>query len=289
MAGFANVAELVDTEELVSHLVSFRKVPAVTTTAGVWFDYSMAPGNPAPQYYASAPLEARSLSRSGDGGLNHAGPVTPKTKYLRKLLVSCVTAGGSVQRLRLLDYLLYYPFVDMGTADEQVMTNTVSLPRYTSGDGVQMMAVLVAPHGLASDSFTVTYTNQDGVAGRSTGMVGMTTASASNGVILTTQTAAVNRVGPFLPLQGTDRGVRSIESVQCLNGTDVGLFTMVLVKPLADISIREITAPAEVDYWVDRAGAMPVIEDDAYLNFITMAAGSLSSAALNGLATFTWK
>lgn len=289
MAGFASIAELCDTEELVSHVVSFRKVSTVATPSGVGFDYSMAPGNPSPQYYAATPLNAQSLSRSGDGGLNHGGNVAPATKYLRKLMVTCNAVGGTPQRLTLLDYLLFYPFVDMGTADEQTLVNNVSLPRYTDGEGVQIMAVIVAPHGAAGDSFTVTYTNQDGVPGRSTGAITMTTAAALNGVILTTQNAGAGRVGPYLPLQGRDTGVRSLEAVQCTAGIDVGLFSLVLVKPLADISLREITAPTEIDFWLDRGGSMPVIQDDAFLNFIGRVAGSINNVSLTGLATFTWK
>ena len=177
--GFANVGALVDAE-LAGQVnrFSFRKVPAVVTGQGTWYDYSMAPGNPSPQYYAATPLTAQTLSRSADGGLQHGGNVSPATKYLRRISMSCVTAGGAVQRMYLLDYLLFYPFVDMGTPDAQAMVNTQVLTRYTDGEGVQMMAVLVAPHGLVGDSFFVTYTNQDGTAGRVTPLHTMSTAIA---------------------------------------------------------------------------------------------------------------
>lgn len=286
--GFANVGALVDAE-LAGQVnrFSFRKVPAVVTGQGTWYDYSMAPGNPSPQYYAATPLTAQTLSRSADGGLQHGGNVSPATKYLRRISMSCVTAGGAVQRMYLLDYLLFYPFVDMGTPDAQAMVNTQVLTRYTDGEGVKMMAVLVAPHGLVGDSFFVTYTNQDGTAGRVTPLHTMSTAIAVNGAILTTQQAGLGRA-VFLTLQSGDRGVRSIEAVQCTAGTDVGLFTMVLVKPLASISLREITAPVEKDFFLDEKN-LPVIVDDAYLNFITCPMGSLSGAALNGIIETVWK
>ena len=286
--GFANVGALVDAE-LAGQVnrFSFRKVPAVVTGQGTWYDYSMAPGNPSPQYYAATPLTAQTLSRSADGGLQHGGNVSPATKYLRRISMSCVTAGGAVQRMYLLDYLLFYPFVDMGTPDAQAMVNTQVLTRYTDGEGVQMMAVLVAPHGLVGDSFFVTYTNQDGTAGRVTPLHTMSTAITVNGTILTTQQAGLGRA-VFLTLQSGDRGVRSIEAVQCTAGTDVGLFTMVLVKPLASISLREITAPVEKDFFLDEKN-LPVIVDDAYLNFITCPMGSLSSAALEGIIETVWK
>jgi hypothetical protein len=285
----ANVAALVDAElSGQTCIFSFRKVPAVVTSAGTWYDYSMAPGKPAPQYYAAAPLTAQTLSRSSDGGIDHGGNVSPSTKYLRQLMISCVVAGGVPQRLYLLDYLMFYPFVDMGTADEQAMTNTQTLSRYTDGEGVQMMAVLVAPHGLSGDTFFVTYTNQDGTAGRVTPLHFMSTAISVNGTILTTQQTGNSRFGPFMTLQEGDTGVRSIQAVQCTAGTDVGLFTLVLVKPLGDISLRGVDAPTEKDFFLDSGGTMPEIVDDAYLNFITCPSGSLSAAALNGLSKVVW-
>lgn len=284
---FGNVAQLVDAHERAKYL-TFRKLPAVTTVAGVWYDYSMSPGNPTPQYYAAAPLTAQTMSRSSDGGIQHGGNVSPRAKYLRKITLMSVAAAGVPQRVYMLDYLMFYPFVDMGTPDQQDMVNTQTLSRYTDGDGVQIMAVLVAPHGLSGDEFTVTYTNQDGVAGRVTQLHTMTTGAAVNGTILTTQQSGTRRFGPFLSLQEGDTGVRSIEAVQCLAGIDVGLFTLVLVKPLAELTVREITAPTEVDFFLMSGGKMPKIEDDAYLNFITCPNGSLSGVPLFGDATFIW-
>lgn len=288
--GFANVGAMVDVELAgKTKYLTFRKVPAVVTVAGAWYDYSMAPGNPAPQYYAAAPLAAQVLSRSDNGGIQHGGNVSPAKKYLRKITGMCVAAAGVPQRLYALDYLMFYPFVDMGTSDPQPMDNTQSLTRYTSGEGVKIMAVLVAPHGLAGDSFFVTYTNSQGVAGRVTPLHTMTTAVAVNGTILTTQTVGAGRFGPFLCLQSGDTGVRSIESVQCTSGTDVGLFTLVLAVPLAELTIREITAPTEKDFYLQSGGKVPQIVDDAYINFIACPNGSLTGVPTIGDILFSWE
>ena len=284
---FANVAALGNISEQGKFL-TFRKVPAVVTVAGSWYDYSMAPGNPAPQYYAAAPLTAQVLARSTDGGLHHGANVSPSKKYLRKITAMSVAAAGVPQQVYLLDYLMFYPFVDMGTTDAQAMTNTQVLTRSTDGDGVQMMAVLVAPHGLAGDSFLVNYTNSDGVAGRVTPLHTMNTSVAVNGTLLPTQQSGARRFGPFMALQGTDSGVRSIESVTCTAGTDVGLFTMVLVKPLAEFTIRGIDAPTEKDFYLQSGGKLPLIEDDAYLNFISCPNGSLTGVPLLGDLSVVW-
>lgn len=284
---FANVAALGDISDQGKYL-TFRKVPAVVTVAGCWYDYSMSPGNPAPQYYAAAPLVAQTLARSTDGGLQHGGNVSPSYKYLRRVTVMAVAAAGVPQRLYLLDYLMFYPFADMGTSDAQTMTNTQVLTRYTNGDGVQILPVLVAPHGLVGDTFLVNYTNSDGVAGRVTPLHTMNTACAVNGTILTTQQAGAGRFGPFMALQTGDKGVRSIESVTCTAGTDVGLFTLVLVKPLAELTVREITAPTEIDFYLQSGGKLPQIVDDAYLNFICCPNGSLTGVPLLGDISFVW-
>lgn len=288
--GFANVAAIADAELAGKVLyTSLRKAPAVVTVAGAWYDYSMCPGNPAPQYYAAAPLAAQVLGRAADGGIPHGGNVSPSTKYLRRMTGMVVAAAGVPQRLMVLDYLLFYPFVDMGTSESQSLTNVQTLPRYATGEGVQIMAVLVAPHGLVGDTFTVTYTNSAGQGSRVTPAHTMTTAAAVNGTILTTQTAGAGRFGPFLALQSGDTGVRSIQSVQCSAGTDVGLFTLVLVKPLAEWTIRGIDAPTEVDFLLDAGMKMPAVVDDAYLNLISCPNGSLTGVPLLGDATFVWE
>lgn len=287
--GFSSVTELAD-----AHLAGqegysvFRKLPAVVTGAGTWYDYSMAPGNPAPQYYAAAPLTAQVLTRSADGGLKHGPDVSPSSKYLRKITAISVAAAGVPQRVMLVDYLMFYPFVDMGTLDEQTLTNAQTLTRYTDGENVQVMAVLVAPHGLVGDTFWITYTNQDGVAGRISPLHTMSTAIAVNGTILTTQQTGTGRAGPFMTLQTGDTGVRSIEAVQCTAGTDVGLFTLVLCRPLADFTVREITAPTETDFLLHAGFKLPQIVDNAYLNFVACPNGSLTGVPLFGDLTVVW-
>lgn len=285
MSGFSNVASLVNAE--LSGQVCYatwRKTPTQVSTIGVWFDLSMSPGNPVPQYYAAAPLIAVALSKSSDGGVYHGGSVSPKSKHLRRVMAMTATAAPLPMPLMLLDYLLFYPFIDEGTVDEQPLVNNVALPRYTSGEGVQIMAVSVAGRA-GGQSFNVSYTNSQGVAGRISPTV-VQNAVSVNGSIVTSDRAVALAAGPFIPLQSGDTGVRSIQSVTML-GADVGLFSLVLVKPLAQMSIVGIDAPVEVDYFKDFSHC-PVVSDDAYLNFICCPAGSLSGAPIHGDITCVW-
>ena len=288
MAGFANARRLADAQDAGKYLyASFRKQAAQTTGAGVWFDLSMSPGNPAPNYYIGSPGVFVPLKQSTDGGLRHGGNVSPAKKFLRKLMVTTNTAAASVTPMKLLDYIGFYGFIDESVLGEQFLDNTAPLPRHVDGAGVQLMPVVVAGQ-TGGQPFTVSYTNQNGVAGRTTTSVLMSTQFV-NGTILCSQNggATYPHAGPFLPLQTGDTGVRSVQSVTIGGVGDVGLFALVLVKPIASISLYEITAASETDYLLDTS-TLPVIEDDAYLNFIAMPTGTLANAPIIGILETTW-
>jgi len=278
--GFNSIKDYVDAElDGKIRQFSFRKSPTQATTAGLWFDLSMSPGNPVPQYYAASPLISVQMKQSTDGGLFH-GANTNSSKWLKSTLLMSNSATGLPMPFILCDYLLYYPFIDEGTTDPQPLTNSVSLPRWTDGKGVKIMAISVAGR-TGGQTFNISYTNQDGVSGRTTQTVIQNSATAI-GTIVTSATATNGAAGPFIPLQRGDTGVRSIESVQMISGPDVGLFTLVLVKPLITSQILEQTAPTEESLLIEKA-SLPEIKDDAYLNWLCMPNGSLSGVSLFGM------
>ena len=263
-----------------SRRYQWRKVPSQVTTAGYWFDLSLSPGNPVPKYWFDAtPLIAKSIAQSTDGGLWHGPDTAPKQQYLRMTTAMSSSGTGLPLPLVLCDYLLYYPSIDDSLTDEQVLDNTVTLPRYTDGKGVQVIAVSVAGR-TGGQSFYFTYTNSDGVSGRTSQIV-QENAIAAIGTIVTSSLSTLGQSGnPFIGLQSGDTGVRSIESVTML-GVDVGLFSLILVKPLARTQIREQTAPVEKDYLIE-ASDIPEIQDDAYLGWLTCPNGSLNGVTLFG-------
>ena len=139
MAGFRNLKAWPDAETLGQfHITSFRKaVSSTATTTSAWIDYSYFPGSPTANFYASAPLEAAYVEAAR--GI-YVPTVSPKTQWLRNLkLMSAASSGTSTlngrQQIVLADLLMYYPFVDTDAVGEQQdMIQTVSLPRYTSGN-----------------------------------------------------------------------------------------------------------------------------------------------------------
>lgn len=287
MAGFRNIRAAVDAQESGAYLYrSWRKQPTQTTASGIWFDLSMSPGNPVPNYYIGAAGAFTPLKRSTDGGLDHGPNVSPAKKFLRKLMALTVTSTAAPLTMILMDYVGFYGFIDESITDPQDLINDVSLTRYQDGKGLQLMPVVVAGQ-TGGQTVSVTYTNERGETGRVTQARLMTT-QAVNGTILTSLASGNNYGGPFLPLQSPDMGVRSVQSVQIGGVGDVGLFSLVLVKPLATVDIRGIDAATEIDFFTDCGGSLPEIQDDAYLNFVCLPIGTLSGALIHGILETTW-
>jgi hypothetical protein len=281
-----NIEQLVDAEVAgKERRYTWRKTPSQVTTAGLWFDLSLSPGRPVPKYWFDAPpATAKGVFYSTDGGLDHGGGVSPSEKYLR-LTTGIATASTALPLTMILcDYLLYYPSVDDSVLDEQVMDNTTTLPRYTDGEGVQVIAVSVAGR-TGGARFYFTYTNSEGVSGRVSQTVYQNNAAALGTLQGNGQNTNVSP-SPFIGLQSGDTGVRSIDSVFMLDA-DVGLMTLILVKPLGTSVIREITAPVEKDYFLE-SGTIPRIYDDAYLSFICLPQGTLAATALLGDIKVVW-
>lgn len=265
----------------------WRKSPSQTTTARLWFDLSMSPGNPPPKYwFDAAPGVAKAVYQSTDGGFFHGAAVTPATKYLRSIMALTVTSTALPLTMLPCDYILYYPSIDEGTTDEQIMDNTVTLPRWTDGKGVQIVPITVGTR-TATATFYVTYTNSDGISGRISATVTLNTAVV--GTVAASGATAVSTTGntnPFLGLQAGDSGVRSIDSVFMLTPTD-GLFSLVLVKPLGTTMIRGIDAPVEKDFLLSQE-QLPVIADNAYINCLCLPQGTLAATILIGNIKCIW-
>lgn len=258
---------------------TWRKVSSQASVTNIWYDMAVAPGSPAPKYWFDAsPLVAQQVKQSTDGGLYHGPSVAPMTKYLREFLHTYYVTSTSAYatEMKLMDYLLYYPSVDESTTDVQIMDNTNTLPRYTDGKGVQVMAVTLASR-TGGSTFRFSYTNQDGVSGR-TSQVARLNSYASIGTIATSDIAQANQHSTFIGLQHGDYGVRSIDSVTMLT-PDVGLFALVLVKPLCEYNAISNTivvnastvigAHTEIDL-IREKGGLVEIKDDAFLGFICL-------------------
>lgn len=275
----------------------FRKEILSVAGNGVWVDFSMFPGLPSTNWYSSTPKTSTSLfSDMGSGGLGieHGGPTGSQYKHLIRSLVT-YSNGSSPLIFHLCDCLMYYSSCDMSLVAPQYMSNTTSLPRYTTGEGVQIMAVTSLGMGLGSQSFTVGYTNSQGVSGRVTQQIVCNTSTIFNGtayglICTGTSTAGPSGFGsPWLPLQKGDTGVESIQWFDMLN-PDTGGIVLVLVKPLTTFQYLTgggVSPACEVNYLKDYP-SLPRIYDGAFLNLITMASSSMTFQVALGELEFIW-
>ena len=200
------------------------------------------------------------------------------------------------QPLMLLDYLLYYPFIDLDAAgEEQIFDNTVELTRYESGVGVQIMVVAQAPT-VGGGTFTVKYIDTNDVE-RTTGTIFCAAAQPSGALV----TAVGNAAGitPFIPLNINVRGAKRLVSVT-VGVANGGLAAFVLVKPFQMTYAREecrrpTSSPtesygdaSEIEQIRMRAGTDEV-KANAFLGWIGEGvAGSLASAPLVGMIETFW-
>ena len=110
-----------------------------------------------------------------------------------------------------------------GTLTTEQAVNSVALPRYTTGVGVELFIEHYVATGASVANITVTYTNQAGESGRTT--------------TFSFYASPLAGLMQLVPLMGSDTGVRSVQSVQLSASTGTaGDFGITLVKRLIDIS-----------------------------------------------------
>ncbi len=264
-----------------SHSATFRKTTAVATTAGVWFDGSNMAGHPVTNFYASTPLKAEYLL--GREGIQTGPEVAPYQKYLKRATVMCSAAPVN---LLFHDTLLYYPFIDGDSTEEQVFDNTNALTRNTSGHGV--MAFVVAQGAYTGGAeFFITYTNQNGVSGRTSKICRSNVSATAGTVISSGPSSGAMSNAWFIPLAEKDTGIRSVQSFTFLTANG-GIFSLVLCNPLGTLTIREANVPAEKDFLLDNGMAMPEILDQSFLSFLVLPNASIAGAAVYGNINTVW-
>lgn len=169
-------------------------------------------------------------------------------------------------------------FTDAGTG-----THTMTIQqRYDFGVGCEaFFAVQTQPTAGGPTLSASSYTNTAGVAARAfQGSVTMgATADAYAGRILHSGNAA-GRYGPFLPKQGADTGIRSIESFTWSGGTaytGTGVVALCIARPLLDIPISATGQWSERDL-VNQLMSMPRVLDGACLGWLMFGTGATTTA-----------
>mgnify|MGYP006362653783 FL=1 len=280
------------------HVTAFRKqVASAATAANDFVDYTYFAGNPVANFYASSPLESAYVEANRGIFLRDVG----KSQFIKDFCTMSAAASATSttnqnQRLTLCDYLMYYPFIDTDAVGEQQdMVQTVSLPsRYPKGGQIMCVSQSAAS---TVGTFTLSYTNQDGVSGR-TAQATYTKAVSGGGTIVTSGTNSVAGSLPFVNLQAGDTSARSVESCT-FTAAGGGLMAIVIVKPLFDSintqecrrtttgNLESYGAATHLESFIHQQ--TPEVKQGAVLGVVGLGnAGSLASSILTGVLTTQW-
>lgn len=235
---------------------SFMKVSS-TTVAGFIYTLFRTPGMPSAGA-AAATGAGNTCSRTTSGALLLQGPAL--TTYLTAFQASCTTSGV----LMLTDRLVETSGLSLVTTTAQTI-NSVALPaRATDAIGVELWLDIITVGGnTASATVMCSYTNQDGVAGRTAVLTGGIPASG---------TPVMRQYQ--LTLQAGDTGVQSVQTFTSTTSTTVaGSAGIVLRRRLAIGSIPGANLGFVQGY---AETALEKIPDSACLELLWLATGTAS-------------
>lgn len=163
------------------------------------------------------------MNRASTGAIPLINPTSSDKKYLLTHGITVPSISG-FSTVLLVDLLVAAANISANSTSAQTV-NSAALTRYTTGEGVRMILVVTTALGATASNVTISYTNQAGTAGRSTGAIAMTAS------------CAVNRTQPsttifFIPLQAGDTGVRSVQTITFSAAMGAGVLDLYLFKPL---------------------------------------------------------
>jgi len=296
MSGFTSVDDLVN-EMTVNgkfHRTDWNKNTFSTTTqtAGMWYCLLRGAGNPSADTIlgtgTNLAFQALTDTTSGANGLRHGGDVSPDTKHI--LNASAFSAAPTTMPavLMLVDLLGFYPITSVTTTGDQALNNTVTLPRYTTGEGVQAFLTPSTVMGAGTPNIRLTYTDSDANAGNLTPdtlPAGLTAAPVTS---IPYSGTGAGKYGPFIPLANGDKGIRSVQQFNLSATYTSGVLNLVLCKPLLTLPMTTIGVASERDL-LNQVPSLPQVQDGACLAWLMYAgAATPVNSAFYGHLDFIW-
>ncbi len=268
VAGTARSANGTYTETITPTTGQVLDISAVSTAGGTIDNVSV---------YAQRRFIPYKYS-TNQGGIYHGGAVEPTYQKHLSYISAKTPVATAVGTYILVDILGVYSRIDMNSASSQTLNNTNTLPRYTTGEDVQAYLVTTTATWAVAHNFVMNYTNELWVASRNLWAIVSLTVSAIVWHISHTGVAA-NNFQPFLPLQGEDGGIRSVQSVQLSAASgSAGFASLVLAKPLAEIEVTTAGILYQNNLAVDFP-SLPDVPDDAYLAWIFCPNGATAASS----------
>jgi hypothetical protein len=242
-------------------VAEFRKPqPSSTTFGGSYWKTGVAT-IPAPGLTpATAGAGGTSYNRLSESGA--AIPIPSGALRLAALRASLDSTQEAT--LMLVDRLVACSGLALNVLTPQTVT-LPTLPRHTDGKGVFAAIELYTVAAVASSSYTLSYTNQDGTSGRTTGtIVDPFVASAGN------QVGNVRIFG----LQAPDMGVKTVNTLTLSAGSHstAGDLGVTLFRPISVFTVgptTEVSNRLKPRDWLDMA--LAEVQSDACLSLIQVA------------------
>lgn len=274
-----------------SHLQRFYKA-AGQTGDNQWQDWAYATGQPGTNARVGNALEFTPFIATRNNAIYLPGIDASYERRIAELVV-CSTAGGASQTscaFLLYDLVGVYPLIDGDSTDAQVMDNTQTLPRYTTGNGLVPVLVNHVAAQVTTGAGTYTYVSCDGVertVSFGVANVGITKAAAVS------DPTGLTSIGNLAMPQGNGcGGVRSVTSLQFTTPPS-GLWALYLIKPLLTINNNDGLAAGpkiatEKQPLILNAAHMPRVYDGAHLGFFYLPIGGSRTVAIAGHIVFIW-
>ena len=221
--------------------------------AGVLF----SPVTPGGAHYSNTALGSGALPLINTGTLQQYG------------LSLGGTASLGTYNIGIFDRLVGVGGITLNSSGSKTI-NSVALPRYTSGYGVQaFLEVTVATSTTAVSATMTSYTNENGVAGR----------AGNGGIVFSAAATNIGDVyGPF-PLQAGDNGIQSVANISITTAAGAGQCNLILVKPLAFVPLLTANIWNEKDFILQLA-QLPRIYDGACLYLMSI--GNTAATTVSG-------
>lgn len=296
MSGFSSVDDLINEMTVNGKFkrTDWNKNTFGTTahTAGTWYSLLRGGGNPPADTIlgtgTNLAFQALTDATANATGIPHGGNVSPDTKHIVNASAFSAAATSMPAVFVLVDLLGFYPITSVTTTGDQALNNTVTLPRYTNGEGVQAFITPSTVMGAATPNIRLTYTDSDGNAGNLTPAtlpVGNTAAPVTQ--IVYSGTGA-GKYGPFMPLAIGDKGIRSVQQFNLSASYVSGVLNLVLCKPLLTLPMTTIGVASERDL-LNQVPSLPQVQDGACLAWLMYAgAATPVNSAFYGHLDFVW-
>ena len=279
------------------HSQRFIKTGAGQANDTRWQDWAFQAGQPAYDARIGAANTFTPVVATRNDAIYFPDIPAGMERKLHRLMLRPQASNASQASIDfvLYDLVGYYPLIDGDSTDPQDFDNTLTLPRYTDGEGLRLVMVNHVSPGVTGGQMLLEYTDQAGVDRTANLNVGVT---GINTVCSGVRAAASTDTGPLTVSLGDGvTGIRRVNRLTYLTPPG-GLHCLYIIKPLATFQhyhdallqadVSGVKTAVEVDFALKDGWRMPVVKDGAHLSFFYRPNGGGRTVTFFGEMTFVW-